>query len=87
MGFVETVTGELLYQVEDVTRQVRVDVVAGTAFNEAAPLFGHLLGLFLTHGPAQHVRATEGVAGHHLSNLHHLFLVQDDAVGRCQYWL
>ncbi|MNQ31510.1 hypothetical protein D3C85_448860 [compost metagenome] len=87
VGFVEAVTGEFFHQVENVTGQVRVDVVSGATFNETAALLGHFFGLFLTHRPTQHVRAAEGVAGHHLGDLHHLFLVQDDAVGRRQYRL
>eukprot|EP00659_Diplonema_papillatum_P014932 gene14931-biopygen14991 len=87
VGFVEAVTGELFHQVEDVTGQVGIDVVGGATFNEATALLGHFLGLFLTHGSTQHVRAAEGIAGHDLGNLHHLFLIQDDAVGRCQYRL
>ena len=87
MGFVEAVTGEFLHQVEDVTGKVRIDIVARATFDETATLLGHFLGLFLTHGPTQHVRAAEGVAGHDLGDLHHLFLIQDDAVGRRQYRL
>ena len=52
---VETVTGKLLHQVEDVARQVFVDAVGGTPFHETGALLGHLFGLFLTHGTAQHV--------------------------------
>ena len=87
VGFVEAITGELFYQVEDVTGQVGINIVGGATFNETAALLGHFLGLFLTHGATQHVRTAEGVAGHHLGDLHHLFLVQDDAVGRRQYGL
>ncbi|MNF44176.1 hypothetical protein D3C84_252820 [compost metagenome] len=87
VGFVEAVTGEFFYQVENVTGKVGVDVVGRATFNETAALLGHFLGLFLTHGSTQHVRTAEGVAGHDLGNLHHLFLIQDDAVSRCQYRL
>jgi hypothetical protein len=87
VGFVETITGEFFHQVENVTGQVGVDIVGGATFNETAALLGHFLGFFLTHGPAQHVRTAEGVAGHDLGDLHHLFLIQDDAVGRGQYGL
>ena len=38
-------------------------------------------GFLLTHGPAQHVRAAQRVARQQLCDLHHLLLVQDDAVG------
>ncbi len=45
------------------------------------PLLGHLRGFLFTHGPAQQVRAPQGVARQHLGDLHDLFLVEDDAVG------
>jgi hypothetical protein len=47
----------------------------------------HLLGLLLAHRAAQQVGAAERVAGQHLRDLHHLLLVQDDAVGRLQHRL
>ena len=87
VGFVETVTGEFFHQVENVTCKVRVNIVIGATFDETATLLGHFFGFFLAHGPAQHVCAAEGIAGHDLGNLHHLFLIQDDAVGWCQYGL
>ena len=85
MRFVETVTGELFHQIEDVARQVRVDAVVGTTFDEAAALLGHFLGLLLTHGTTQHVRLSQGVATHDLGDLHHLLLIQDDAVGGLEH--
>ena len=87
MGFVETVTGEFFHQVENVTGQVSVNIVIGATFNKATALLGHFFRFFLTHGPTQHVSAAEGIPGHDLGNLHHLFLIQDDAVGRGQYGL
>jgi hypothetical protein len=42
----------------------------------------HLLGLLLAHRPAQQVGGTERVAADDLRDLHHLFLIDDDAVGR-----
>nr|GFC70853.1 hypothetical protein [Tanacetum cinerariifolium] len=84
---VEAITSELFYQVENVTGKVGINVVGLAAFNETAALLGHFFGLFLTHRTPQHVGAAEGVAGHDLSNLHHLFLVQDDAVGRRKHRL
>jgi hypothetical protein len=40
----------------------------------------HLLGDLLAHGAAQEVGAAERVARHDLRDLHHLFLVDDDAL-------
>ena len=91
VGFVEAVTGEFFYQVENVTGN-SASMLLSRTFNETASLLGHFFRFFLTHGATQHVRTTEGVTGHDLGNLHHLFLIQDDAVGRAStglrpsYW-
>ena len=61
---------------------LRVDAARHGAVDEDGALLGHLLGLLLAHRAAQQVRAAERVAGQHLRDLHHLFLVQDHAVGR-----
>ena len=57
------------------------------AAHELAALLGHLLGLLLAHRAAQQVGAAERVAGQHLRDLHHLFLVEDHAVGRREHRL
>ena len=44
-------------------------------------MLGHLLGLFLAHRPAQQVGPAQGVAADDLRDLHHLLLIDDDAVG------
>ena len=44
----------------------------------------HLGADLLAHGAAQQVGVAERVAGHHLRDLHHLFLVDDDAEGLLQ---
>ncbi len=81
---VEAVARELLHQVEDVGRDPFVDPAPERALEEDLALLGHLLGLFLAHRAPQQVRAAQGVVAQHLGNLHHLLLVQDDAVGRLQ---
>ena len=78
---VEAVARKLLHQIEDLHRQFAVDAILDGALFETGSLLGHLLGLFLTHRPAQHVRATERVTRQRLGNLHHLLLIEDDAVG------
>ena len=54
------------------------------ALDEALALLRHLLGLLLAHGAAQHVGLAQRVAGQAIGDLHHLFLVDDDAVGLFQ---
>ena len=84
VGFIEAVAGKFFHQVEDLDRQVAVDTLGARALLEYRALLGHLLGLFLAHGAAQHVGAAQGIARQFLGDLHHLLLVQDDAVGGLQ---
>ncbi|KAF5035124.1 hypothetical protein DSECCO2_588920 [anaerobic digester metagenome] len=84
VGLVEAVLREFLHQVEDFVRLFGIDLVLGAAFHEDAALLGHFLGVFLAHGPAQQVAAAQGIVGQHLGDLHDLFLVDDDPVGRLQ---
>ena len=47
-------------------------------------MLGHLFGFFLTHRPPQHICSTQRITTDQLGDLHHLFLIDDNAVGRCQ---
>ena len=87
MRFVKTVTSEFFHQVENFHRQVRIDIVVLRPFCKDGPLFFHLFRFFLTHCPTQQVSATQRVAGHFLSNLHYLLLIEDNAVGGLKNFL
>ena len=84
MRFVETVFGKLLHQVEQLHGQLAIDAVLGRAFAENATVLGHFFGLLLTHGPTQHIGSAQRITADQLRNLHHLFLIHDHTVGRCQ---
>ena len=84
---VEAVVGEFGEQVED-----RVGVVLGQplfqgAVDEADALGVHLRLDLLAHGAAQQIGFAERIAGQDLGDLHHLFLVDDDAEGLLQHRL
>ena len=82
VGFIETVAGEFVEDVEDRVGGFFVDLVhALGAFDEFGPFLGHGVGVFFTHGAAEHVGAAEGVAGDDLGGFHDLLLVDHDAVG------
>ena len=87
MRLVEPVAGELLHQVEHLVRPVAVDAGFRRAFGEDLAVLRHLLGLLLAHRPAQQVGAAERVSAHPLRHLHHLLLVDHDAVGLGQDFL
>ena len=79
---VEAVLGELLQGGEDLLGLLLVDVVGGLgALDEDRALLLHLLADLLAHRAAEHVGAAEGVAGDDAGGFHHLFLVDQDAVG------
>ena len=81
---VEAVACKLLHEVEDVGSVRLLHPEPNGSFHEDRPLLGHLLGLLLAHGAAEHVGTAKRVARQHLRNLHHLFLIQNDAVRRLQ---
>ena len=82
VGLVEAVAGEFLQQVENLVRLGLRDVVPlVAALDERLALLLHLLHLLLAHRPAQQIRRPQRVAGQQLRGLHHLLLVNQDAVG------
>ncbi|VAL71025.1 Uncharacterised protein [Enterobacter kobei] len=85
VGFVKSVPGEFLHQVEDFHRQFAIDAVFLRPILKDGTLLGHLFRLFLTHRTTQHVCAAKGITRKHLGDLHDLFLIQDDAIGWLQY--
>ncbi|MNG81900.1 hypothetical protein D3C79_405670 [compost metagenome] len=87
MRLVEAITGEFLHQIEDFYRQFAVDAACFCPILETATLLGHFNRVLFTHRTAQHVRAAQRIPGQHLGNLHNLFLIQDNAVGRLQHRL
>ena len=81
---VKTVAGELVDQFEDLDGLLLFYVVFLGTFDEARLLLRHLILVFLTHCATQEVGFAERVAGQHLRDLHHLFLIDDDAVSLLQ---
>ena len=82
VGFVETVVGEFFQKVEHLAGFLGVDVVGDlAAFDEFGPFLGHFLGDLFPHRAAQQVSPAKGIAAHDLRDLHHLFLIDDDALG------
>ncbi len=78
---VEAVAGELFHQVENAHGLLFGDFVFLAAGKEFGALCGHLLLFLFAHGAAEKVRLAERETGQEVGDLHHLFLIQDDAVG------
>ena len=85
MRLVEAVAGELLHQIEDLVGLELVDAVLRRAGAEDRAVLGHLLGLLLAHRAAQQVCPAQRIAAQDLRGLHHLLLVDHDAVGLAQH--
>ena len=87
MALVEAIAGELVDQVEQLIGLGRGDGVDGGALDEARALRIHLGLDLLAHRAAKEIGLPKAVAGEHLRRLHHLFLVDEDAVGLGQHLL
>ena len=77
---VKTVICELIEQVPDLGCLTLLDLIFLRPRKELRLLRIHRFLDFLTHSPAQHICAAEGVSRHLSGNLHHLFLIDDDAL-------
>ena len=82
---VEAVARELFHQVKHLVGFGFADVLLGRTGAENSAVLGHFFGLLFTHGTAQHVGAAQAVAAQNLRSLHHLLLVNHDAVGLRQH--
>ena len=81
VAFVEAIACELVDQVEQLVGFDFVDIVVRLAtIDEPLALRIHFSLYLLTHRAAQQVGITQRIAGEHLRGLHHLFLIDDDAV-------
>ena len=79
--FVEAIAGELGHQLEDIIGLRRFDALGLGARHEALLLGIHLRLDLLAHGAAQQIGLAQRVAREDLGDLHHLLLIDDDAVG------
>ena len=96
MGLVEGVGREVHHFVEQLIRCFFIHAVAqrtgdehlagfiGLTVNESAAFRVHHFFFLLRHGPANQVRAPQGITGDVPDNLHYLFLVDHAAVGDVQ---
>ena len=85
MRLVKAVARKLFHEVKHLIGLLFGNGVFGCSCTEDGAVFSHFLGLLFTHGAAQHVCATERVAAQNLRRLHHLLLVNHDAVGLRQH--
>jgi len=84
VGLVEAVTCEVLDQVEEFRHLGLVVAPPDPLLDELVLLLGHLGLVLLAHGPAQHIRLAQGIPGDERGDLHHLFLVENHAIGGCK---
>ncbi len=87
VALVEAIARELVDQIEQFPGLGRTNIVARAALDEARPLGVHLRLDLLAHGAAEQIGFAQRVAGEHLRRLHHLFLIDEDAVGFLEHVL
>ncbi len=85
MALVEAVIREFGQQVEDGIGLTLLDAVPDRAFLETDTLLVHFRLDLLAHGATQHVGFAQRIARQELGDLHHLFLINDDAVGLVEH--
>ena len=81
VGLVEAVVGELGDEIENLPGAGFGHVAVARALDEGFALLVHLRLDLLAHGAADQIRVPEGKSGQFLRDLHHLFLIDDDAEG------
>ena len=81
MRFVEAVACELLHEIENCLGQRGIDIASHCAIGKQAALLLHHRGVFFAHCLTENICAAQGVVAQHLRDLHHLLLIENDAVG------
>ena len=92
MRLVEGIFGKVHHVFIDLSRRFLIDAPGDTAgypfllvsVYKIGPLLLHHRLLFLAHGTADKIASSHGIASQVSHDLHHLLLVHDTAVGRCQ---
>ena len=82
VGFVEPVAGEKIDESEHVLGGLLRDTFLNRLLDEDGPLLGQNVRLFLGDALAQDVCFLHREPGHAVCDLHDLFLVHDNAIGR-----
>ena len=84
MALVEAIAGKLGDQIEDVTGLRFFEAALDGAAHEPLALSVHFRLDLLAHGATQQIRIAQAVTRQDLGDLHHLFLVDDHAIGFAQ---
>ncbi len=92
MRLVEGIFGKIHHVFIDLSRRFLIDAPGDTAgypfllvsVYKIGPLLLHHRLLFLAHGTADKIASSHGIASQVSHDLHHLLLIHDTAVGRCQ---
>ena len=87
VGFIEAVPSKFGDQIEDALGFLWRNLVGAATSQELLALGGHFLALLLAHGAAQDVRLAQRKARQTVGDLHHLLLVEDDAISFLQDFL
>ena len=81
MRFVERIASKLFHEVKNLVGKVCINSALAGTLQKLRSHLDHFLSFLLTHSAAQQVSLTKAKSSKHLSNLHHLFLVENYAIG------
>ena len=87
MTFVETISGKPINLIKNRTGILLVNTVFCCPFKKSTFLRLHFLFNFFTHGAAKQIRLSQRKAGHNLSNLHDLLLINRHTIGFLEHRL
>ena len=92
MGFVERIFGKIRHLIENFIGNLFINAPGNTsrhiqrfiAINKVFPFLRHNIRFFLGHGTAHQIASSQIISGQLHNDLHHLFLINDTAIGRRQ---
>ena len=85
MGFVKSVAGKLVHDVENLVGFFGTDIILRRTFDEQDTLLVHFDNIFFAHCAAHFVGTAQSEIGDDLRGLHHLLLIHHDAVSIGQH--
>ena len=78
--FIETVTGKVHHEIEDIVGRAVIDAVGNSAVDERFPVLLQDFRFLMAHSTAEHICLSKAEPAHDGCNLHDLFLIKDDPV-------
>ncbi|MBA7617258.1 hypothetical protein ES703_24572 [subsurface metagenome] len=86
VALVKSVLGKASHELKNISSRVLNHTIFAGPFKKVGLHAGHSLRFLFPHGPAQDIGLGQAEPGNGVGNLHHLLLVDNDAIGLIQDW-